>query len=374
MSDVFFSTTYAQARGRFLKAAARLQCEVASFAVSAGSESGLYIDVAIIGPADGNTVLVTSGVHGVEGFFGSAVQLALLESLASGSNNPGVSNNPSGLNNSRVRYVLIHAVNPYGFNYLRRCNEDNVDLNRNFPGTGNRYSGAPQGYQLHHQFLNPQSLPSQSELFKLIAIWKILRYGIQSLKESIASGQYEYPEGLFYGGHEPCESCRLIADNLPDWLNESQRIVHIDLHTGLGKYGKYKLLVNEQPGEDVYDWYSSLFGAKVVEPLSADSATAYPVTGVFGEWAQQHFCDRDYRVIGAEFGTYNVVRVLSALRRENRIHHFGHAGSAKYDAAKQELLECFCPADRVWRAQVVDSATEIIFKVTQALIFTKTYD
>jgi predicted deacylase len=28
--------------------------------------------------------------------------------------------------------ILIHALNPYGFAWLRRVNEDNVDLNRNF--------------------------------------------------------------------------------------------------------------------------------------------------------------------------------------------------------------------------------------------------
>ena len=31
-----------------------------------------------------------------------------------------------------VALVFIHAVNPYGFSQLRRVNEDNVDLNRNF--------------------------------------------------------------------------------------------------------------------------------------------------------------------------------------------------------------------------------------------------
>jgi len=28
--------------------------------------------------------------------------------------------------------VLVHAINPYGFAWTRRVNEDNVDLNRNF--------------------------------------------------------------------------------------------------------------------------------------------------------------------------------------------------------------------------------------------------
>ena len=31
-----------------------------------------------------------------------------------------------------VRVVMIHALNPYGMAWVRRVNEDNVDLNRNF--------------------------------------------------------------------------------------------------------------------------------------------------------------------------------------------------------------------------------------------------
>ncbi len=27
---------------------------------------------------------------------------------------------------------MLHALNPYGFSHLRRANEDNADLNRNF--------------------------------------------------------------------------------------------------------------------------------------------------------------------------------------------------------------------------------------------------
>ena len=37
-----------------------------------------------------------------------------------------------GVVDSGVAVVLYHAVNPYGFSHLRRTNEDNVDVNRNF--------------------------------------------------------------------------------------------------------------------------------------------------------------------------------------------------------------------------------------------------
>ena len=59
-----------------------------------------------------------------------------------------------------LRYVLIHGVNPFGFSNLRRCNEDNVDVNRNFLESGDDYMGAPDGYAGLDSFLNPESPPS----------------------------------------------------------------------------------------------------------------------------------------------------------------------------------------------------------------------
>ena len=69
----------------------------------------------------------------------------------------------------------------------------------------------------------------------------------------------------------------------------------------------------------------------------------------------------------AEFGTYDVIRVLRALRAENRAHHFAAADSPAYKHAKCQLLECFCPASLEWRARVVKSGLRIIKKAERAL-------
>ena len=49
-----------------------------------------------------------------------------------------------------ARY-FIHALNPFGFAWLRRVNEDNVDLNRNF-----------------QDFLSPAFPPSQNTMHSMI--------------------------------------------------------------------------------------------------------------------------------------------------------------------------------------------------------------
>jgi len=300
-------------------------------------------------------VVTSSGVHGVEGFFGSAIQLALLDRIGQSNAEP------------HIRHVLIHGVNPFGFSRLRRFNEDNVDLNRNFLAASDDYQGAPDGYSRLDGFLNPQSPPSRFELFKVKAIWNIWRHGLQALKQSVAGGQYRFPSGLFFGGHGPCESTRIIRENCDAWMGSAQKVVHIDFHSGLGAFGRYKLLLAEDADSANISWHTEAFGKECVEPFATADGTAYKVSGLWGEWMQQHFGACEYRFVAAEFGTYELIRVLGAIRAENRAHHYGDEDSAIYVAAKAELLECFCPHDESWRKRVVDSGLEIISQGTRAL-------
>lgn len=355
MSESHFSTTYAEARRRFKDAAAAAGATISSHRIAAQCQDELAIDVAIVGVETAPTVVTSSGVHGVEGFFGSAVQHALLDQLRQTSSE------------FNIRHVLIHGVNPFGFSCLRRFNEDNVDLNRNFLANEDGFKGVPDGYARLNGFLNPESPPSRFEPFKLKAIWNICRHGLQPLRQAVAGGQYEYPRGIFFGGHAPCKSTQIVYENCDSWIGQSDQIVHIDFHTGLGAFGAYKLLLTEGADSAAYPWYTDAFGTDCVEPLDAPNATAYRVSGIFGEWLQKHFATREYRFVAAEFGTYGVIRVLGAIRAENRAHHYGIENSVIYQSAKAELLECFCPSDTSWRKQVVESGLKIIAQATQAL-------
>ncbi len=356
MIDSYFSDTYAEARHRFADAATTAGATLTGHRVDADSQDDLVIDVALLGTEGDPSVVVSSGVHGVEGFFGSAVQLALLDRLKEADSL------------CNVRYVLIHAVNPFGFSHLRRFNQDNVDLNRNFLTSSDSYAGAPEGYAALNSFLNPESSPSRFEPFRLKALWHIWRKGLQTLKQAVAGGQYEYPRGLFFGGKGPCHSTRIVQENCDSWIGSSQRVVHVDLHTGLGAFGTYKLLITDTSDSEHYPWYTETFGPECVEPFSQTDGTAYRVSGSFDEWMQNHFSARDYRFAGAEFGTYGVIRVLAALRAENRAHYYSPKGSPSFQRAKKELLECFCPNDPAWRRKVVESALGIIDQGRETLL------
>ena len=130
-----FSKTYAEARSRFIEAASANGFEVTSEVLPIEGPAGeeLAMDFAVGGPADAASALVViSGTHGPEGYTGSACQLGFLES--------------SDLRNlfSTHRVVLVHAHNPFGFAWMRRTTEGNVDLNRNYVDFNSSLRGNPE--------------------------------------------------------------------------------------------------------------------------------------------------------------------------------------------------------------------------------------
>ena len=151
-----------------------------------------------------------------------------------------------------------------------------------------------------------------------------------------------------------------MRQHLAGWLGDAQRAVHVDLHSGLGAHGRYRLLLEESARSPSVEWYRDTFGSEIVEPLATAGGTSYPASGTLGRWAVTHLGDAGYRFVCAEVGTYPILRVLGALRAENRAHFFGRPGTRANQRAKTELLECFCPRNDRWRELVVEQGLAII--------------
>ena len=338
-----FSRSYRVARKRFREAARAAAAPIEHHPLAGQGPDGcaLAIDVALVGARNPRrTVVVSSGLHGVEGFFGSAVQLAWLRLLRDGGATvPGA-----------TLVVLLHAVNPFGFAWRRRANEDNVDLNRNFLDDGETYTGVPRHYDRVHRLLNPPTAPVRLDPFRLRAAWAVRRHGLSVLQTAVASGQYEHPSGLFFGGREAAASTRLVQARFWDWTRDAEDVVHLDLHTGLGKYTGCQLLV-EPPQTADLGWYRALFDPERV--VAVGDGTPYAARGVMGAWLARHAGARRYRSACLEFGTYPALRVLAALRAENRAHHHSSPGAPACGRAKRRLVECFCPASRFWRRKAL---------------------
>ena len=347
-----FPADYTSAQHRFREAVQHAGGRLDSLALEAKGPRGdrLAIDLAWFGVEQPRRVFVhSSGLHGVEAFAGSAIQSQWLEY--------GVPRPPDD-----GAIILIHVLNPYGMAWLRRFNENNVDLNRNFLASDEEFAGAPEGYWRLNAFLNPIRPPSRN-LFYLRAGLLVLRHGLSALRQAVAGGQYVNPMGLFFGGSQLEDGPAKLQQYLADRLAGVERIVAIDVHTGLGRFGDDRLLVDAKPERaEVNREMRSAFGERV-QVLDADLSVAYEVRGAQHSMYYRLFPSASVYFASQEFGTYNPLAVVEALRAENRWHHYG-AGTPDYPA-KARLFEVFCPKSERWRQAVLRRGAEVI---QQALV------
>jgi hypothetical protein len=340
-----FSADYATARQRFRDCASRAGATIHSLPLDAKGPHGeeLTIDIAWLGDRAAKRILLhTSGLHGVEAYAGSAVQLAFLRGPP--------------LLDADSACVLVHVLNPYGMAWLRRANENNVDLNRNFLPDGESWSGAPEIYRLIDHVLNPQS-PPRSDFFYAKALWQTWRHGFGPLKQAVAQGQYEFPRGLFFGGHALERGPRLYLSWLADNLPNARYVFAIDLHTGLGRWGKDTLLLEAGRGATATDALESVLSRPLVD-VRAKSSVAYEVRGGLGAILPHALPGLAIDFILQEIGTYPPLAVFHALREENRWHHYG-AGTLEHPT-KRRLAEHLCPASRNWRASALNLGTSLM--------------
>jgi hypothetical protein len=341
----YFSNSYAIARSRFIAAAcaagARMD-EVNLDAMGPG-DTPLAIEIAWIGAQLPSRVVIhSSGIHGVEGFAGSAVQLALLDS-------------PLDIPQDAA-LILVHCLNPYGMAWLRRVNESNVDLNRNFILDDGERSGAADIYRALDPLLNPARLPKGPDLFYLRALHCIVKHGMPALRQAVAEGQYEYPDGLFYGGKAFEQGPMQYLGWLSLHLKSARRLVAVDVHTGLGKWGREALYL--RTGRDPKDEAAKL-GDELGRTILTDAAAhgAYEIRGMLSDAFSMLEPAPDWSFILQEFGTYPALRVINALRLENFWHQHRNVGTDHW--SKQKLKNMLAPKDVEWRTSVVDRGVSL---------------
>ncbi len=340
MSARGLSSTYEESRSRFLASAEAAGAAVESTPHPLVGMRGeaLSIDVAALGAPDAPAVLlVVSGTHGVEGFTGSALQHHWLERIAA----VGAGDVPAGL-----RIVLLHAFNPYGFAWIRRVNEDNVDLNRNFVDW-TQPPPANEGYGGLAHLLVPDSWDEETEQETTV---QLLAYaeevGFARLQEVVSSGQYTHPTGVFYGGTGPVWSHRWLEEHLADLVAPAQRLGLVDLHTGLGPWGHGELISHEPSDSAGYRrgtaWWGDLRSMVDGESVSANLS---------GDWLGA--VDRllphvEVTSAALEFGTADTVTVLQSLRADAVLHASGDPLGDGSDAVRAQVRAAFADDDPAW--------------------------
>ena len=115
------------------------------------------------------------------------------------------------------------ALNPYGYAWGRRADAANVDPNRNFLLPGEEYRGSPDGYRHFNPLLNPERPPGRWDPFVLHAWVALARHGLPALKQALVGGQYDYPKGVFFGGHGPSATHLALKERFREWVGPAAK-------------------------------------------------------------------------------------------------------------------------------------------------------
>lgn len=341
-----FAGDYSALRSRFLTVASSAGASLVEYLHPLHGPNGerLATDVAYLGRNGARKLMVLiSGTHGVEGPFGSACQTAWLSK-----------NTPWQLPDDTA-VLAIHLINPWGTAWSRRVNEDNVDLNRNFinwqetPPKNDRYG------TLHGAFVCPVlEGPAHDAAMQAYEEAKRRSGGYAGVAPIIEAGQYEFSDGLFFGGDGPVWSNRTLIDILTTFAQQASEVIVFDLHTGAGPYGYPALLSVAETAHAGLDWGRSIFGpALSIVVTGANAATdtgiAATATGYVSEAVRAALPKARVLPLVVECGTLDGATVSEAVQADNWLHLFGKVDTPLGRRIKETLRAAFIPEDADWQ-------------------------
>jgi len=347
MDAAAFSRSYAEARERFLAAAQARRLPVESHVLPdlRGAEGEtLAMDLALAGDAAAPGLLILwSATHGVEGHCGAGCQTAFLR-------DDGFLH---AIDNARAAVLFIHALNPHGFSYGRRVNEDNVDLNRNF-----RDFTAPApvnaAYAEIHALLLPATWPPPPAIEAQLGAW-IARHGEPAFQTAMSGGQYAYPDGVFFGGTKPTWSNGTLRAVLRQHAAKRKQLAVIDFHTGLGPRGHGEKIYNGRADAADIGRTREWWGQDVTSFLDGTSSSA-PLVGINGGAIADECPAIPYASIALEYGTLPLRDMLGVLRADHWLHNHPDAPAGLRATIRRQMRDAFYIDADDWKAQVLAQA------------------
>jgi len=353
-----FADSYAQARHKFVSAAEDLGLSLHTCVNPHLGPQGeeLATDMVVLGnPTAKRALYVTSGVHGVEGYFGSGIMVQWLRDEL--------------VIPESIKLVLVHACNPYGFAHGRRFTEENVDLNRNFFAAGYDFPHR-QAYEevqdlVEYASLAPdvvQATQAKRQLF-------LDQHGHEGMKIALSEGQHQSPDGLFYAGRKATWARLTFEAMLERELSGCERVFYLDLHTGLGPEGYADFLTNETPDSPNMALLERFIGPRALG-LERDAATSQIIAHTTKSALDRHAQQHGYQLLAGtiECGTWPLPDLLEALVQESALTRHGCDDAAQAANIKQNLKDGFYVNTNTWKRQVYEQTCEVM---TGALAYLK---
>ncbi len=356
----YFSGTYESARERFNETA---QCILSQHYPklthdSLEQQASLYSDWWHGQSGNNSTLLIlTSGLHGIEGYAGSAMQLQFL------------SDHMKQVNTGEVDILLIHGINAYGMKHHRKETQHNLNLNRNAIHDFSKADLRNPGFdELQSLFIKRSGSGRCLDYipFTLHVLYDLLRLGPHAFLKAATLGQFKHPTGFYYGGHTQDAYFSDVLSRLVDTISAYQHVVMLDCHTGYGPAGQVQLVMSSEDPRH----------AREVEVY-----TRYPIVdqprdqqfyAIEGEWLNYLYEETKNRHIGflgltLECGTlgkhpFALLRTLKATIDENRLF-FNQAVAPRRIRERFDAL--YIPKNKQWRRSILNETSFIFNNITE---------
>lgn len=354
-----YSSTYAEARERFLGLAATRRADVVS-TVHPGERGAqgeeLAVDIAVFGNPDAaRTLFLVSGTHGQEGFYGSALQLEFLRDLEI----------PTGLN-----VVALHGLNPWGFSHLSRTDDQNIDVNRNFTD----YDVVFPQDELYSAVFAAQCPDDWTEE---TLDWSAARdaltaeYGVKRMVTAIGGGQQVEPTGMNFVGHEPSWSRRVVSTLLPEVFARAEKIAFIEWHTGLGDYAELSHIPMMEPGspgyERLFGWMGDQARTTWTRGMDFTGGVTPDYRGWFSAWLPITAPHAQWAGSVIEAGTYDVLSVIDGIRMDRWLKFGRGCSSSSREEIRATMMDRLYPVDPEWRRTALTNGLDAQWRAFRGL-------
>jgi hypothetical protein len=258
----------------------------------------------------------------------------------------------------------VHAVNPHGFSHARRVNEDNVDLNRNFIDFAQPLP-VNADYAHVHELLLPQHWPpdpkSVATLHALTNVW-----GERRMQRAITSGQYQFPQGVWFGGLAPTWSHRTFRQVLQNHLRQARQIAWIDLHTGLGPHGHGERIFACTDNGETLQRARQWWGPQITS-VDTGTSQSVPLSGPIQMAIYEECPAAQYTGICLEFGTLPLAQMVLAMRADHWVALHPEAPPEQQSTIRADMLQAFNPPSPAWQEQVWQQGLQAANQALQGL-------
>ena len=260
-----------------------------------------------------------------------------------------------------VAFLLIHALNPWGYHTLHRCDHAGIDVNRNFVDFDHPPMENP-GYETLQPMLEIRDPVQRDRALEKAR----MEMGNRDYEMALSGGQYRDPFGPFYGGTEASFSRGVIETLIEDWGLASRQLAVIDVHTGLGPYG-YGEVISDHPLDSdghrtAMDWYGA-----ACTSAEAGTSCSVPKLGLL-DYAWHRIMGQRSCFVTLEFGTLGTPSLFNVLMEDAwMMQHLDQVAPSTLAAHGQQMRAHFYPTDPWWREAVIFRARQVIQRALAGL-------